>query len=183
MCPNLGVRAVSYGLIPPRDRRPPWVGLLCSLLATAMPRTHEVRLGPQAQQPAHPALWVLLTSWLENSPELRVGLKPGDLSNKEVPTFKYQPMKCAGTKPSSLSCGADAGLELGPPVRAGRGPCQHQRAPSHVSRSAPGPPPHPVCRMTQVPETPTTGAAPKSLSNNPPASCPGRGTGLPEEPP
>ena len=103
--PPRGVCAISYRLVPPRDWGPPWVNLLCSLLATAMPRTHEVGLGPQAQQPAYPALWAPPTAQLENHPELRVGLKPGVLSNKEVPTFKYQPMKCAGTKPSSLSCG------------------------------------------------------------------------------
>lgn len=37
-------------------------------------------------------------------PEPRAGSRPG-VPPEEAPTFRYQPIKCAGTKPSSLSCG------------------------------------------------------------------------------
>lgn len=69
-----------------------------------------------------------------------MGLKPGVLSNKEEPTFKYQPMKCAGTKPSSLSCGGRCRPHAWFPNASWEGTLPPPEAPSHVSCSAPASP-------------------------------------------
>lgn len=140
---------------------PPWVSPLCSPAATATPRTCKVGSGtPPARQPACPAPRPQPTARLENGPEFRAAPKPGTPPNEEVPTFRYQPMKCAGTKPSSLSCGAQRQASRSVHHRElGRGPAAARGIPA-CGRHGPWYP-HPIqSRVTRVPEASMPGAAP-----------------------
>lgn len=119
-----------------------------------------VRRPPPARQPACPAPRPQPTARLENGPEFRAAPKPGTPPNEEVPTFRYQPMKCAGTKPSSLSCGAQRQASRSVHHRElGRGPAAARGIPA-CGRHGPWYP-HPIqSRVTRVPEASMPGAAP-----------------------
>lgn len=103
----------------------------------------------------------------------RAGLKPGRPARQSGHlTFRYQPRKCAGTKPSSLSCrGRDAGLAQ-PPYHIPVTPCGPQQpclGPGRVmSLRGPGSPLAPCAHSGWLPPKPRAPEHPTGLSGTRP---------------